>query len=415
MGQGNGIKVADERRLLVERVASSRYVNRSARLHDMLLYLADRVLDEDAGEIHEQEVGHRVFGRPADYDTAADNIVRVHASMLRKRLELYFASEGATEPMILEIPKGNYAPVFRERGEVLHEHDEAEAITPVIVPLQPHADWRIWSLAAIAILFAGTTAVLLVRAPSAKTAEVSDRRGATVRQFWSQIFRPGRTTDIVLDDAAVGLYQELSGKSFSLSDYFDRSYLRGLPGSQANDIVLRRQSSAASMGFLWKLRDQGGGNSLLRFARDYTFRELKADNAVLLGNTRSNPWIQAFENRMAVRWQFDSTAGVYYPVDGSTGKSYQTASAGEAHEGYFSAALLPNLGGTGSVLIVGGTGGSAIGAGADFLADEAAMSGLRRKLPQGKDKIFPFFEALVRVKARGAAPKEDVVVIARLP
>src|SRR5579863_1423764 len=117
MGQGHGIKVVDERRLLVERVASSRYVNRSARLRDMLIYLADRVLDEEAGEIHEQEVGHRVFGRPPDYDTTSDNIVRVHASMLRKRLEQYFGSEGAHEPLILEIPKGNYALVFRARTE----------------------------------------------------------------------------------------------------------------------------------------------------------------------------------------------------------------------------------------------------------------------------------------------------------
>ena len=71
---------------------------------------------EGPAEIHEQEVGHKVFGRPRDYDTGSDNIVRVHASMLRKRLEQYFAEDGAAEPVIVEIPRGNYAPVFHERA-----------------------------------------------------------------------------------------------------------------------------------------------------------------------------------------------------------------------------------------------------------------------------------------------------------
>ena len=117
MSQANVVKPTEDRKLLVERVASSRYVNRSARLRDLLVYLATRVLEEDVDEIHEQEVGNKVFGRPANYDTSSDNIVRVHASMLRKRLEQYFAEEGANEPLTIEIPKGNYAPVFRERGD----------------------------------------------------------------------------------------------------------------------------------------------------------------------------------------------------------------------------------------------------------------------------------------------------------
>src|SRR5689334_2887496 len=155
MPRGNGTATADARLLLVERIAASRYLSRSARLRDLLLYLASSVVENEAEEIHEQEVGHRVFGRPADYDTANDNIVRVHASMLRKRLEQYFASEGAGEPLILEIPKGNYAPVFRER-------DEPPSPTAPD-PAPPSRDWRIWLLTALVVLFAGSTAYLLLR------------------------------------------------------------------------------------------------------------------------------------------------------------------------------------------------------------------------------------------------------------
>jgi hypothetical protein len=57
----NGTKTDESRKLLVERVAASRYISKSARLHDLLLYLCERVLEGYAGEIHEQEVGHKVL------------------------------------------------------------------------------------------------------------------------------------------------------------------------------------------------------------------------------------------------------------------------------------------------------------------------------------------------------------------
>src|SRR5262245_65896568 len=105
----------DSRKLLVERVAASPYLNRSARLRDLFLYLCERVLEESADEIHEREVGHKVFGRPLHYDAVADNIVRVHASMLRKRVAQYFSTEGSQEAIVLDIPKANYAPVLGAR------------------------------------------------------------------------------------------------------------------------------------------------------------------------------------------------------------------------------------------------------------------------------------------------------------
>jgi hypothetical protein len=78
--------------------------------------------------------------------------------------------------------------------------------------------------------------------------------------LWSTVFPKQSTTDIVLDDASVGLYQELTGRSLPLKDYFDRSYLRNLPATAAGTkldehtasrIVLRRQSSFADANFLY--------------------------------------------------------------------------------------------------------------------------------------------------------------------
>jgi len=335
--------------------------------------------------------------------------------MLRKRLEQYFAAEGAGEHLILAIPKGNYAPVFREREDPLPEALPA----PHPLPAPAGTDWRIWAPTALCLVLAASTAWLL-STRSAPAAAATSPSSPTVSAFWSQIFRPGHATDIVLDDAAVGLFQELTGKSVSLSDYFDRDYLRSLPGAAAaanldaeavSSIVLKRQTSYANVSFLWKLSQVPGiGRNFLmpRFARDYSFRELKADSAVLLGASHSNPWIEPFEPKMGIRWNFDKTGSAYYPADVRPGGA--TYHAGD---GYFSVTLLPNLGGSGNVLIVSSTGGSAINAGADFLSDEPALAALRKKLPSARDHAFPYFEALVRVKGRSAQPRDATVVICR--
>jgi len=60
-------------------------------------------------------IGCEVFGRRHDYSSSEDNIVRVEARNLRRRLESYFAEDGASEPVVIVIPKGTYVPNFDPR------------------------------------------------------------------------------------------------------------------------------------------------------------------------------------------------------------------------------------------------------------------------------------------------------------
>ncbi|MFB3827139.1 MAG: hypothetical protein ACE15B_10235 [Bryobacteraceae bacterium] len=407
----------ESRRAVVERVAGSRYVAKSARLRDLLLYLCGKALEGAAADLHEQEIGHRVFGRPPDYDTAADNIVRVHASMLRKRLAQYFAGEGRDERWTIEIPKGGYVPVFRERAAP-----------------RPRRDWRLAALASVALLLAGATVWLWILWRGERARSTPEWRGGpAARAFWSRIFDPARETGIVLDDASIALYQELLNRPIGLSEYYDRSYLRkageaaaggGLDRAAAESIMLRRHSSYAAANLLWRLAALAPAfhsrAATLQFARDYSFRNLRTANTVLFGNTRSNPWIEPFEPRLGLRWTYESGPGVYFPVDTwarppAPGRYRPAAAPGEPRVGYCMIALLPNLGGTGSVLIISGTGGSAINAGAAFLEDESSLARLLSRLEKPRGGQFPDFEALIKTGGRGALPKDLELVICRAP
>jgi len=433
---------------LVERVAASSLLSRSARLRDLLLYLCTRVLDEGAQEIHELEVGHRVFGRDAQYDTIADNIVRVHASMLRKRLNEYFEREGRDEHFLIEIPKGNYAPLFVERPHGRRRTEPAESLAlapapwPDPLPIPAHAPgsaplrqlaWPFRIAAALAVLFCGLSIYLFWSSrAAAHSLTGAFASQPDVRQFWAGMFPQAGTATVVLDDTSLDFYQQATGQPVSLAEYFDRSYLTSveknaaaarLDPALAYSLMLKRQSSFAYSSLVWKMAQIAAGlhcAASLQFARDLTFRQVKSGNVVLLGNPQSNPWIQPFESRASIEWILDPENHMYYPRDkqAPAARSDQFRAVGDdSHPrvGYATISYLPNLSGSGNALLLTATGGSAMGVAMDFLNDESSLKALLARLPRSHGAGFPYFEALLKT-ARGSKELNSVqILIARTP
>jgi hypothetical protein len=148
-----------------------------------------------------------------------------------------------------------------------------------------------------------------------------------VNQFWSQVFQKNKPSDIVVGDASLATFQEKTNRTIPLSEYFDRSYLNRVKDQAvsakvdpdfAKVLLLKRQSSYGDVALLARLADMAHSvqsDTKVRFARDYSYRELKSDDAVLLGNIASNPWIEPFQDHQTLRWKFDVGQANYYPVD----------------------------------------------------------------------------------------------------
>jgi hypothetical protein len=108
----------DERWALVNRIATSQHLRSSPRLREFLFYVAKCAIREAPEDATEQQIGIRVFGRHPGYNSSEDSIVRTHARLLRQKLASYFAEEGSAEPVVMDVPKGHYLPVFHTRAEV---------------------------------------------------------------------------------------------------------------------------------------------------------------------------------------------------------------------------------------------------------------------------------------------------------
>lgn len=149
---------------VLRRVAASPSLKRAARLREFLEWVGAKSLKEGRTNLHEQEIGQAVFGRSEGYDTGQDNIVRVSASELRKRIDAYFATEGKDEPLIFEIPRGSYTPQFRRRATLPEPVAApasalAETAFPALKPRPRERILLIW-VALLALLLAIACAAL---------------------------------------------------------------------------------------------------------------------------------------------------------------------------------------------------------------------------------------------------------------
>lgn len=131
----------DECRALAKRILATPEFQRATKQREFLLYVLDRRLAGCPEDVTEALIGHRVYGRPASYNSGNDSIVRTEARTLRKKLEHYFATEGLSEPVVLEIPRGGYLPVFRPRTEV---PPVVQAVTPAAPPPPTTMSRRRW-------------------------------------------------------------------------------------------------------------------------------------------------------------------------------------------------------------------------------------------------------------------------------
>ena len=414
---------SDERRALLQRVLWSRQIEKSARIRDFLAYVTERALAEPTVEIHEQEIGHRVFGRSPDYDTTADNVVRVTASQARKKLDQYFSSDGAAEPVVLEIPKGQYLPAFRDREAAVPTATDRDA-----AGTQPRRSrTAAVLLVCVAVLAAACIGLGLEVHRQALAARTVLDANPTLRGLWSQLLpRPGAgRMDIVISDSSLSLFQELLNRPLTLAEYLDPD--RWMQAGQfASDARLqtfahkgaqRRFTSMASVTAVYRIgllagRDQ----SRISFfsARDFNIREMKADNVVLLGSSRANPWMELIQDKLNFRYGFDQETRYSYfenrnPRPGEA-KFYRTNSS----VSYCQIAFLPNLERAGNILAIGGTETEGTEGGSEYVTTEQSLSQLRGLVKPNRDGKLPYFEVLLESSRVGGAVPSFRMVAVRL-
>jgi len=406
----------EERRQLIDRVASSAQFGRSARLRDFLLYVGAQSLKEGRPEIHEQEIGAKVFGRSPSYDRSQDNIVRVNATELRKRIDAYFATDGAHETLILEIPRGGYKPIFHRRlpGEPPRpapppEPIPAEAITTALTIAPPKTTSRatfVW--AGLAAILAIACAVLLQQNLALRSTSARWAGRPTVESFWKDFVKGQQEVDIVLPDASATMSAEITHQSMMLSDYLEHNYITqqetaSLSPDRISDLKDIFGHSLVTLGDFHAAQQilalpPVAPSLRLVLARFYTPDSIKRNSFVLLGGRKANPWIGLFEDQMNFNVAFDQQHNDGFVTNRHQQPGEQPSYAAwtntnDLTTGYSIVAYLPNPNRTGNVIILAGTDSDTTNAAAEFLTSETSLAKFRTMLKVNK---LPYFEVLLK-------------------
>jgi hypothetical protein len=407
---------------LARRVVSTPPFLRSAFLTNFLLYVCDRKLRGRESEISEHQIGIQALGRPPSYHPGEDNIVRNYARILRKRLEEYFAEEGANEPIRIVIPRGQYAPVFEANAALERVESPALAAPPPVARRLSLAN-QVWIAVAVLLLCL-----------SAGWMYWSHTQAATLYDvFWRELFEPRRTTYVVAADSGFAMLQDMTGQEVHLDEYVLGNMDKQFPTFAASDRAGGEHYGAehfadytsvadlnAVVGLL-RLPESSAGSVVVRYARDMRMDDVKQSNLILLGGPHANPWVELFEPASEFHMMFNLYRnGTHLDQRSIMNKqprlgeqaTYRNIPDGDTRLTYTILSFLPSVDGIGHALLIQGQNMAGTRAGADFVLNPRALTPILKKARMKNGEIGRF-EVVLETQAVGASAPEARPIVER--
>ncbi len=99
----------------IARILASPVFSKSDRMSRFLRFISSKALDGQSESLKEYAIALEVFDKDDSFDPRIDPVVRSEARRLRAKLAEYYETADGDDRVLVDLPKGAYAPVFRER------------------------------------------------------------------------------------------------------------------------------------------------------------------------------------------------------------------------------------------------------------------------------------------------------------
>jgi len=371
------------------RIVESEFFRSSHRCCRFLEYSVRKVIEGCPPEkIKERVIGAEVFQRLPGYDTAQDNIVRVTATDVRRRLAQYYSTAPATENPVIDLLPGSYAVVLHWRPAAPAQHAGTE---PRVAGQPPTAD-RALPVAAGSRFrkgFVGAAVVVVLAAAAAGFFVHRARSNDVLSKFWSPLLDDQKPVLICIaqpKDTGPGPKAEHVPATESYVGVGDAHALAEISGF------------LSSRGKPWRL--------LAEF--ETPSEDLKSGPVVLIG-AYSNPWtLKMTENLRYVFAPYPETAVMDTFQSDRKWRLTGVSPEGEATEDYaiVSRFLSPKTGEP--VIVVAGLVNSGTQAAGEFIANKDLLAAALRDAP--KDWESKNFQFVLHSKVIGSTPEHPTVV-----
>jgi hypothetical protein len=311
----------------LDKILAGRFFRSAGRSRQFLQYVVQNKLEGHGELLKERTIGTEVFGRPADYSTGDDPVVRVQAGEVRRRLEQYYQSTPGGAPVLIGLPVGSYAPTF----QWIVDEAPSVAAAPVALAgetlqLQPgkRLAWS-WTIAAIAVVFLIAAVTGFVRL------QRTLHKQSIMEQFWSPVFTTKQPVLICLAKPVIylpsrALYERYAQAHPGMFRTEVERYTQPLPLDPAEKISWVDMTANEEFGValgdayaavnLSNLLGKIGKVGQVRIGSNYSFEDLRNSPAIVVG---------AFNNR----WTMHLTENLHFAfVEKSGGDEIQEQISG---------------------------------------------------------------------------------------
>jgi hypothetical protein len=402
----------------IENIIKSHSLRGCESLCRLLQYIAKQSLDHPGAPLKEYQIATEVYGRPRDFDPQSDSTVRVQASRLRVKLAEYYAGEGASDPILVKIPKGSYHLVFETRSV-----DAPPG--PLAVPppqLQPPSSTATAVPAkmgiAVILLLAVLVTLLIVlssllwgrKLSQPSIAAPNAQEAATpLAAFWRPFISEGNEPWVIFSNAAFVGRPETGMRYYSSQ-------------ADSNKTVYDHYTGVGEVLAIHALDDAFGTlgrRILVKRGSLFTLDDVKSNNLIFVGSPSENLSLLDIPNTQEFVFQ-RVTAGPRrgdlsivskHPKPGESSTFLASPSSAPLTEDYAVIGLVPGIGSHYVMILAGSTTFGTQGV-VEFVCRQESVEKLLHEIPGSAAGGIKPFEALVRVKiARGVPVGTELVSV----
>jgi hypothetical protein len=406
----------------IEKLVASHALHGSESLCKLLRYLGKQALEHPGVAVKEYQIATEVFGRQADFDPQLDSMVRVQAGRLRTKLAEYYNTEGATDRIVVELPKGSYAVAFHERANAAAAHGNgsgtgtwandrvestgavatrrylASALSVALIAAIATIGWLLWTRRELGVSSANAAGEILAPAP--------------IRIFWKGFVRGPEEPWVIFSNAA------FVGRPNTGMRYYDAA-------KDAKSPILDHYTGVGEVLAVHSLDIVFGQlHQALRVKRGSLFSldDAKNNDLIFMGSPSENltlleiPSTTEFVFKKVENGPQEGNVEIVnvHPAKGEADKYLLGPSNTSLADDYAVVALVKGINPEHSELILAGTTTIGTQAAVEYVTRENYLDELLKRMNVTQPNELRPFEAVIHVKVARGVPVESSLVALRV-